>query len=222
MSEYKNGKIYGIYNDRNNELMYIGSTRKELNQRRYVHIKNYGRNDGLTQLPLYQHIDDWDYFSLRLIEKFECNTRKELLEREAYYIKQLRPKHNHILPFVSQTDKLQYRKEYRKKNLERIKEYMTNYRKLESSKQNKKIQDKKYSMAHKEDISVKNHEKYLKNKDEIDAKSALYYESNKQVINEKLKVKKHCDICNCDVRKCDFNRHEKSKKHQQFIQSKQT
>lgn len=40
-----------------------------------------------------------------------------------------------------------------------------------------------------------------------------YYEENKEKILSKMYEKKHCDVCDKMVPKCNFNRHCRSKKH---------
>jgi hypothetical protein len=50
----------------------------------------------------------------------------------------------------------------------------------------------------------------IDNKDKIKE----YYDSNKRKISEKRKNKIHCDICNCEFRKADITKHNKTIKHQ--------
>ena len=40
-----------------------------------------------------------------------------------------------------------------------------------------------------------------------------YYKNNKETIKENSKIKIKCDICNCEVIKQQFKRHQRSKKH---------
>lgn len=40
-----------------------------------------------------------------------------------------------------------------------------------------------------------------------------YYENNKEKILEKMFRPKVCDVCQCEVAHCYFNKHTKTKKH---------
>lgn len=72
-----------------------------------------------------------------------------------------------------------------------------------------KLTDKLYRKKVMEENPNYNKERYLKHKD----KQNDYYESNKDKIKKWRNEKKHCEICNCDVRNPDFKRHERTKKH---------
>ena len=54
------------------------------------------------------------------------------------------------------------------------------------------------------------------NKDYIKQKSKDYYENDKKNINEKRKEQVDC-VCGVSVRKSDIRRHERTKKHIEFI-----
>ena len=56
------------------------------------------------------------------------------------------------------------------------------------------------------------------NKEQINQKSHQHYQSKKETINEKKKELIECS-CGSVVRKSDIRRHEKTKKHQDFIKS---
>lgn len=54
-------------------------------------------------------------------------------------------------------------------------------------------------------------------KDEIKQYNAEYYRKNKEHIKTLVSQKKHCDVCNCTVNKCKWNRHILTTKHLQNI-----
>ena len=77
---------------------------------------------------------------------------------------------------------------------------------------------KQYRQDHKEEAVEYKKEHYLKNKSKIDVKNTQYYEANKQSILDKMKAPFTC-VCGSICRSSDRLRHERSKKHQLFIQS---
>lgn len=52
------------------------------------------------------------------------------------------------------------------------------------------------------------------NKDKILQNKKEYYIKNKVIITEKSKTKIHCDVCNCEVLKCNIAIHKRTSKHQ--------
>ncbi len=60
------------------------------------------------------------------------------------------------------------------------------------------------------------------NKNKISNNKKEYYNKNKQSILNKMKTKIKCDICDCFVCKSDFKKHERSKKHINNQNNKQT
>jgi len=79
MVNYLDGKIYKLYcND--NDMTYIGSTCLSLERRFYLHKKN---KRGSSAKSIIERND----CNIKLIEKYPCLTKKELLERERYWIK---------------------------------------------------------------------------------------------------------------------------------------
>jgi hypothetical protein len=70
-----------------------------------------------------------------------------------------------------------------------------------------------------EEKKIKTREKnkiyYEKNPTEHKIKVKKYYNKNKLIINKRRREapKIKCDLCDCEIRKNDFNRHLKSKKH---------
>tara|TARA_R110002012_G_scaffold2722_1_gene12903 strand:- start:223 stop:732 length:510 start_codon:yes stop_codon:yes gene_type:complete len=59
---------------------------------------------------------------------------------------------------------------------------------------------------------------YQNNKEKFQKKNKKHYEANKDIIIEKRKIKITCE-CGSHIRKSDFVKHCKSKKHQNFINS---
>ena len=78
MVNYKNGKIYKLVNDELN-LTYYGSTCDELRKRLYGHKTK--ANKCMSKI-MFENGE----VKIYLVEKFPCNDRIELNQRERFYI----------------------------------------------------------------------------------------------------------------------------------------
>lgn len=87
MEKYNNGKIYVIKSN-DDSIEYIGSTINSLSDRLSDHISDYKRYlDGR-----YSYITSFEVLKLKdpfivLLEDYPCSSKKELHEREKYWIK---------------------------------------------------------------------------------------------------------------------------------------
>jgi len=79
-----NGKIYRIL-DNTNSSFYIGSTIKDLNTRLKGHETSARASADGYGLSSKQIIQNGDY-EIQLLEACECLNRKDLLQREQYYM----------------------------------------------------------------------------------------------------------------------------------------
>lgn len=83
-NEYQNGQIYMIINFVN-DIVYIGSTTKELDERMQRHI-----SDSKTQTTSFytaMKTFGYDKFKIVLMKDHPCNNKKELLDQESETIK---------------------------------------------------------------------------------------------------------------------------------------
>ena len=118
MPNFANAKIYKLINSIDDQI-YVGSTCITLNQRFACH-----RADSKTQPDrrIYNHFNNIGWLNVRiiLIESFQCNNKFELLQRERYYVEQLKPQLNYNIPtrtgkqyHIDNADKYkQYHKQY--------------------------------------------------------------------------------------------------------------
>lgn len=117
ISEYQLGKIYKIYSPQTDKI-YIGSTIYDLSQRFKNHLLGTKKfNEGVKGIKVtssYQLLSKYKDCKIMLIENYPCNTRRELLEREAYHI-QL---NKHIC--VNKNMPMTMNKKYSKKYLEKL------------------------------------------------------------------------------------------------------
>ena len=124
----KNAKIYKITGG---SKAYIGSTTKTLNKRLKLHKYSYNRylngiGNNVTSFEIIKHND----CKIELIENFPCETKKELHERERYYIETIDCV-NKVIPnrtskqyYQDNRDKMkEYYQDNRDKRLDQMKQY---------------------------------------------------------------------------------------------------
>jgi len=81
-----------------------------------------------------------------------------------------------------------------------------------------KQRKKEYAEENKEHLKNKQKEYVEKHKEKIRQIHSEYYQNNKKYIADKQKIKTTCE-CGSIIRKCAIKRHERSKKHQNYLQS---
>lgn len=136
MVNYNNGKIYKIEPLNGDEAdIYIGSTTKEhLSQRMVTHRSDYKRflNGKKSDTTAYNLFNKYGIENCKIIllELVNVNSKDELLEREAHYIKALNCV-NKVVPLRTPNEyrednkdkiKANY-KEYYERNKDKIKKY---------------------------------------------------------------------------------------------------
>lgn len=232
MVNYQQGKIYKIVTNTDDDICYVGSTtNKYLCQRMTKHKNNYKvwKNGKTNNTSSYELFEKYGFENCRieLLEIFPCNSRDELTKKEAEYIRALNCV-NKVLP--DRTVKEWY-KEYYDENKETLIQYQKEYRIINEEKVKKrdkihyeanKIEilekAKKRREANKNEISIKRKIYYQANKIEISERNKKWHEANKIEISERGKQKYTCS-CGSTLRHSDKLRHEKSKKHIEFITS---
>jgi hypothetical protein len=156
MPDYSKTVIYKIFcKDSNITEQYIGHT-TDFNERKRRHKSNCNNeNDNKYNLKVYQYIREkggFENFEIVIIENYPCNNKKEALEREGYWIKELKVSLNTEIAGRTQ-------KEYYQDNKEKIKEKIKEYQEVhkEKIKENKKD----YYQNNKNEILKKQKEKII-------------------------------------------------------------
>ena len=106
------------------------------------------------------------------------------------------------------------RKEHYNNNKEKCNEQCRKY--YEKNKEILNEQSRTYRQNHLEERREKDRDYHHRNKEERNRKSREYYQRNKEKTLEQNKLKITC-VCGSEVRQSDCKRHEKSKKHQDYI-----
>ena len=177
MVNYQNGKIYKLVG---NGLTYYGSTCDELYKRLYNHKNNY--NKCKSKLLF----DSGDKVEIILVEKFPCNDKIELYQRERYYIENFecvnRQIPNRTLKEYRDNNK-EKMKDWIENNKEKILEYRIQYNNNNKDKRNK--QKKEWVENNKNRINEYNKEYREKNNEKLKQYKREWREKNRDKINEK-------------------------------------
>jgi hypothetical protein len=148
-----------VSKNENIKELYVGKT-TNFKMRVKDHKRScYNENRKAYNIKLYKYIREnggWNNFNFIEIEKGEYND-KDSAFRERYWVENLNANLNSNIP--SRTDK-ELKKEYYEKNIEKIKEYRENNKKIIKEKK------KEYYEKNKEYLKEKRKEYYYKNKEQ--------------------------------------------------------
>ncbi len=203
MVNYKHGKIYKIVFN-NTDKFYIGSTTNTLSRRKSGHLGKYKSYDPKKTKHRTSIFDLFDEFGTNcdiiLIEEYPCDNSEQLRARERYHIDKSRELTiNKINPLRTEDDSKEYHRKYYIDNKELILD-----------------KNKKYREENREYLNLQKKEYISKNKEYFRFKMKEYYDINKNEINNKRKEKITC-ICGKTYSKGHIRRHERSNKHQKFM-----
>jgi len=145
----------------------------------------------------------WNNFEMIEIEKYPCEDKREAERRENQVMKQLKANMNARRAFLTQEEKIEVHKEYKKKYWEENKGRFSEC---------KKEYSKQYYDMHKENISEKGKQYRDDNNEKIKERENIYRETHKNKRKEKVKEKTTCE-CGCEITKTNLKRHQSSKSH---------
>jgi len=214
-SDYSKALIYKIEHLDKPDLIYVGST-TNLVKRKYNHKTNCNNEKSkkynAKKYVMIRENGGWECFKMVVIKEYPCNTKNELQIEEEKCRKELQATLNSFRCHITEEERKEYFKEFKKK----YKENEENHKKiLETMKiynfENKEKYKQRY-LDNKEKILEQQKEYRENNRERINQKANETYQNNK----EKAKEKMTCD-CGSTFRISDKPRHEKSQKHQSFI-----
>jgi hypothetical protein len=187
------GRVYSIRSHQTTDI-YIGSTTQILCKRMADHragykqyIKKNKKYHYITSFEILKHADAY----IELIYEEEFESKNALAKKEGDYIRQL--------DCVNKKIEGRTKQEYKEDN----KEYF-----VEKKKQ--------YQIENKEKIAEYQKQHYEDNKEQRLEDAKNYRDEHKEQINEKRKQKYTCK-CGSILCKLDKARHERSKKHLEFL-----
>lgn len=146
MSNYNNGKIYKLVS-KNTDMIYIGSTVQTLKQRINIHIFETRHNFTNSSANMFI----WNDCEIELIEDYPCNSKKELVEREQYYIELYRDYCINLRNAVGDRKAREKEKRKTKHRQEYLKEWNRNNRKYfreRSQRPEEKLKRQQYREDH--------------------------------------------------------------------------
>jgi group I intron endonuclease len=196
--DYSNGKIYQIKNKITKEK-YIGSTVNSLEDRFRGHTSKINI-DSEKNRKLYVAMKEHGIqnFSIKLVEEYSCQSKKELRLREAHYIMlfdTIENGYNMNLPIVD-VDEKTYKHDWYESNKERILEMRkTHYEKNREAKI-------AYQLEYAKENATKIAE-YQKNY------RIEYDKNNQDKLKAKRQVRMDCPFCGKDYTKINMTTHFK-------------
>ena len=208
--DYSKGFIYRLVcKDLSVKEIYVGSSTNFRQRKRSHKCSCTKEGNEKYHLKVYQYMRDnggWNNWDMIEIEKYPCNDEYELKKRERYWMEELKSSLNCTTPTKTQ-------EEWREDNPNYDKDYYQNNK----EKKNKQSRQNYYDNI--EHYTELNRQRYEENKEERLEYGKEYREKHKEKIE---KQKKEQIICECGgtwTKGHGFKRHEKTKKHQNYIQS---
>ena len=206
MPDYSKSIIYCIYSTLQNadeNDVYYGSTvniKSRWNGHKTAY-KDYLNNNGKKNCTSINIFDKYgiENCTYKIIEKYPCNTKTELLEKEKYYIISNNCV-NKQTPNKTDDEKKQAIIQYRIDNKEKIHEWQTQYREENKDKINERY-NKMYE-NNKDKIKEQKKEYRKNNEDKVKESNKKYYENNKEKVleickryreNNQEKIKEYCE-----------------------------
>lgn len=155
MVNYQLGKIYKLYSEQDNKMIYIGSTvKKYLRQRLGDHksaYKFWKKGGKISHLKSYDIFEKYgiDDCIIELLENYPCNSKDELFARETYFQK----KYECVNKLLAKRDMKQWRKD----NVDHIKTYNKKYK-----EEHKKLLNEKHNCECGEHYTHGNKSRHIK------------------------------------------------------------
>ena len=221
-----------------NCVSYVGSTTKQyLSQRMDKHRSGYkqwkkNEKNFVSSFTLFEKYGIENCY-IELLELCPCKSIEELLKSERFWFDKLNCV-NIVKPFMSKEENAEYLKAYQQEHKEEIAEkrkihYETNKEEIagktkiyqQTHKEEYAERSRIYQQTHKEEYAERRKIHYETNKEEIAEKSKIKYQKNKEEIAEKRKETYECpcgSVCRKDVK----TRHNRSKKHQDYLSTVRT
>ena len=207
MVNYQNGKIYKIW-DVAFTKCYIGSTCEDIKKRYTRHKENYHRykNGKYHYVSVYDLFDEFGIENCKIVweEDFSCGSKKELEKREGLIQKENDCINKRV---AGRSDK-----EWRIDHKEHVKLVAKSYR--ENNPEKCKANAQNWYNNNKEYSNAKSRANYANNKEEYNKQGKIRY--------EKKKLIRYTCACGSDVACIRKKVHERTLKHQQYLQSQTT
>ena len=183
MPDYSQSKIYRIIPTEGGEDgdVYFGSTTKPLNVRLSNHRSDFRHNQlNTTSHLLFEKFGE-DGVKIELIETCPVDCKKDLLIRERFYIEN----NDCVNRKIPGRDQAESKREYNKKNAEKIKAYHAAYHAANKEEISRKKLENRYIPGR--GLAEGQREYKKKNAEKLKAYNAAYCAANKDEINRKMR-----------------------------------
>ena len=195
MPDFANGKIYKITHG---DETYYGSTALTLKKRMSLHKSSFkkwkdGTANNCKSFTLFDKYG-FDNCPIELVEAYPCETKKDLIIREDWYIKTMEC----INEIAAYTSKEEVKEQKRQHHLDHKEEHNE--------------QSRQWHQDHKEEANEQRRQRYQDNKEATLVKKRQYHQANKEAISEKKKERIVCE-CGREFRKAYIADHRKSLIH---------
>jgi hypothetical protein len=207
------GRVYSIRSHQTPDI-YIGSTIQTLSRRMAYHRADYKAylNEKQHYISSYEILQYNDAY-IELLFEGEFESKNALQKKEGEYQREMDCVNKQIAGRTQQ--------EYYEDNKEHIVEYQKQY--YEENKPQIEEQHKKYYEEHKPQIAEYHKQYQTENKEHLAEYQKQHYEDNKEQrlkdaknYRDKHREKYTCE-CGSILCKLDKSRHERSKKHLEFL-----
>jgi hypothetical protein len=156
---------------------------------------------------LYTFIRDsggYENWEMQVIKLYKCETNRELLIEEQKYIDELKPSLNTTKSYITEEEQEKRNKKWYQDNREEL-----NKKSREWHQENRKKQNAKAKIYRQD------------NKEKMKELNTKWYEENKEIQKEKNKINIECE-CGSVIRKCIKAKHNRTKKHQAYLNNLST
>jgi len=226
ITDYSKTVMYKfVCNDLTVKDCYVGHT-TDMTKRKCQHKSDCNNEQGKHHnLKIYQIIrknGGWSNWSMILIEEFPCKNKPEACKRERELYKELDAKMNMSLPYITQEELKQNKKQYYQDHKEELKQYYKQYYQdhkedhkqyykqyREDHKQYHKKYSEQYYQDHKEELKQNKKQYYQDHKEELKKYKKKYYQEHKENYKQNH-IKIECDFCNKLLFKSSMYRHIKT------------
>ena len=195
--------------------IYVGHTTCWKDRKYNHHYHCCNETTSKYNYKVYQFIRNnggWDNWDMILIEECDCKNRLEAEQKERHFIETLNATLNQLIP--SRTQK-EYYEDNKENHLEKCKKY------YEKNKEDILEYHKRYYTENKENILEYQKQYEEKNREKKREYHKQYREQNREIINEKKREKIICE-CGSTICRAVIARHQQSKKHQDYMNSKES
>lgn len=213
--DYSKSFIYKLCcKDVNIKDIYVGSTTnmrtRKMNHKKDCHNENSKGHNRYVYHFIREHggFNNWE---MVLVEAYCATDNMDLRKRERYWTEELKGSLHTNLPYSTDEEKNEQKKEHYEDNKNQYLERAKNY--YEENKEYKLQYQKQYSQKNKEKIAENQKQYRLDNKEKLAEQKKQYREDNKERFYRKIT----CE-CGSIYNNSHKNRHEKTDKHLKYLE----